>query len=161
MLTNNGFLETKDISFVSITNKNSFATNFKNIYRNFTMLGEYLSMQKAFIAYMFGLINAESLIGNIVAQMQITKTVLNIKSLQTIDSIDIQEINGIIYTIKRLDEMQFQITASVVDWRSDMLLVHVKDMNNIVVYPLVDTNNNKILIYFNDGAVINYKVFIV
>lgn len=154
-LSDNGFLNDKDLSFIKVSHDASQKTSFMNIARNLLALQSYEVKQKAFIAYLYSIIGGTGVISN-----GVSKSILAVNATHAIGTISLQESAGIMYKLKRIDAILFEITTDIVDWNVSDICVCVKDMNGNIVYPHTVTINNKISIYFNDGAVINYKVLL-
>lgn len=154
-LSDNGFLDDKDLSFIKVSQDVSQKTSFMNIARNLLALQAYEAKQKAFIAYLYSIIGGAG-----VGSSGVSKSILTVNATHVIDTVSLQESAGIVYKLKRIDAMLFEITTDIVDWNVSDICVCVKDMNGNIVYPHTVTADNKISIYFNDGAAINYKVLL-
>ena len=71
-----------------------------------------------------------------------------------------QTIGTKIYRIERVDDYKIIITGdNIINWNTDNIICQVKDINGMIVYPIIITKNNKIEIYFNDMIGSNYILF--
>lgn len=156
------FVAQTNITFSQILDSNSIKSNILILSKNFQSLSKYLANLKAFTVFLYNLIDIDGLVAQVLANIQSSKTVLLIDSLKNIGEIDLQTVNGVIYQLVKTDNYIIQITIPAqTTWNVDNLIVQVKNIQGIIVYPVIATKDNMITIYFADGITTNYKTFFI
>ena len=131
--------------------------------RNFQRLKEWLIMLLEFVKYLRKLINIEELLNEMFIKLQeekITIPILNSMNVGTSTTYTDQNFNQD-YVINRIDVQTVQISSIKENWKVDRLMVTVKDDKGIINYPVIQTSDNKITIYFPDGIYTNYQVMFI
>ncbi len=149
-----------DLEFDPNDGKSSLKTNTFLSERNFESLQLYISKLKAYSVRTAQSTNVDGLVEQILEQFQTSKIIIPITTDHPIGNSVFVEVNGITYTIQRIDSYIIEIT-SIPDWITDSLIVQVKNTEGIIVYPVITTAENKIKIHFIDGIQTNYNVFFV
>jgi hypothetical protein len=151
----------EDIQFKEIDNKVSSKTNIYILSKDFVLSTIFLSKLKAYAIYLSKLINIDNLINTVISKLQSNKNVLIINSNLVIDGSSTQKINNnISYKITRVSEFIIEITnIDDAGWFTDNLIVQLKTIDGVIIYPVISTTNNKITIHFIDGITIDYKIY--
>ena len=157
------FLSMNPIIFENIETNQSYKTNILIFKRNFKKITEYLNVTLSFIKNLYNMIDINNIVLTVLSNIETVKTVLFVDSTLIINNSITQSIGTRIYRILRIDEYKIKITldnSGTTPWNVDNIIVCVKDLNGIIVYPTIVTNNNEINIYFNDIIGSNYKVIL-
>ena len=158
----NNFINQSDVSFTPIVDNNSIKSNILILSKNFNTLAKYLSNLKAFAVFIYNLIDIDKLISTVLANIQSSKTVLLIDSSKNIGEVFIQTINGVDYQIIKTDDYTISVTIPALsNWAVDNLIVQVKNLQGVIVYPVITTIDNSIQVNFTDGFSTNYKLFFI
>lgn len=156
------FISQSDIKFTEIIPTNSIKSNLLILSKNFVNLTKYLINLKAFTVYLYGLIDIDKLIASVLSNIQSSKTVLLIDSTKNIGEVYLQTVNGIDYQLVKVDNYIVRVTIPALsNWSVDNLIVQVKNLQGIIVAPVIATIDNSIQIYFADGLSTNYKLFFI
>ena len=156
------FVAAADLSFTKIDKASSLKTNNLIGDKNFTLLQGYLTKLKGYVEYIQDLIDIQQIIDQIIAQQQSSKSVLLISTTMNIGDNSTQKVNGVNYKVTRTDDYIIEISnLNNTEWVTDFLMVQVKNNNGAIVYPLIFTVNNKIIVHFIDGITSDYKLFFI
>jgi len=154
------FGNSEDINFPNIDKNSSIKTNIYIFAKNFLSLNIYLSKLKAYINYVRNTINIDNIIKTVITTLQTSKNIINISASMQINDISNQNVNSINYKVIRIDEYIIEISnLTNTEWVTDNLIIQVKNSDGAIIYPLIYTINNKIIIHFIDGIKSNYRVF--
>lgn len=156
------WLKQPEIELTELDNNSNIKTNFMWCNRNFVNLRKWLANLLNYVRYLRSLIDIDELLRELFQKLQeekITIPVLN--SMENGEQTTYEDSSsGEKFLITRLNEYTIEISALKDNWKVDKLMVTVKDNDNIINYPTVKTSNNKIIIYFPDRIVTNYKIIL-
>lgn len=161
------WIEAPDLEFTKIDNYSSLKTNFLFVQRNFENLRKYLINLKAYLRYLKNLIDPDKLLADLLEKIRSQKTCIELipNNLQNIGSIDYykNELTGENYKIERNDMYSFTISSAIENKPLNAvgLIVTVKNLENTIVYPVIQTLSDSIKIYFADGLTTTYKVYMI
>lgn len=158
------WIETTKLEFTSLDNKSSIKSNFLIIKRNFNNLSKWLYRLVEYIRYLRSLIDVDNLLQLILEKIKNEKTMIPIVYTQVVNSkityTDAATDN--VYIVNRTDDFTIEITNQTdATWYVDRLMVCVKNFDGTVVYPVIKTQSNKIVINFADAISTNYNVFFI
>lgn len=149
------FIDNPDLELTHINNESSQKTNFHITEVNFNLLLTWFILLKDYVKYLRTLIDVETISQLVIDNLLTNKTMLSIFYSWNIDQIITQ--SG--YQLKRIAITTIEITKlNQTTWDNSRLMVQVKNANGDIVYPVITTANNKILIEFQDGISTNYTV---
>lgn len=149
------FINNPDLELNHINNESSQKTNFHITETNFNLLLIWFLLLRDYVKYIRTLIDVEAISQLVIDNLLTNKTMLSIFYSWNIDQIITQ--SG--YQLKRIAITTIEITKlNQVTWDNSRLMVQVKNANGDIVYPVITTANNKILIEFQDGISTNYTV---
>ena len=149
------FMASDDIEFSEYQSTVSIKSNIFLFSRNFLNLGLYLSKLKAYVKQIDNNSGPNS-------ALRLTKTIILIDSSVNIGESYQVTSDNISYKVERLNQYVIEITnITVPQWNTDELLIQIKSVNGMLIYPAITTAENKIKIDFIDGLVEEYKVFII
>lgn len=149
----------ENIIFSDTDSRKSFNSNNLLVNRNFKLLKLRFNLMHKSLKYVYSLINVDNIVQQVLDKMAQTKTVINIpvslSAGKTINDnvFNISRDTNNVVTIKRM--------LSSDTWITDNYIVQIKTNNGDIVYPTIKTADNKIEIYFIDGLVYEYKVFLI
>jgi hypothetical protein len=151
----NDFMIQPDLEFSESDTKISIKSNIYLLSRNFVNLFTYLSKLKAYVNKIDNNLPTRT-------SIKVSKIIILI-----VNSINISEsyqivVDEITYKVERLNQYVVEITnITTPAWITDDLMVQIKTVNGIIVYPVITTIDNKIKIDFIDGLKIEYNVYII
>lgn len=150
-----------NMDFKAIDKKVSIKSNIFILSSNFNDLKKWLARFKEYAIYNQGLIDIDNLLNILGLKFQSNKTSIIIPSTLNIGEIITQTSNTIIYEITRVDFSTIEITnVTTPNWNVDNLIIIIKDIYGVFVYPIMKTIDNKITINFNDGILNNYRLIL-
>lgn len=156
------FITQKDFAITEIDKASSQKSNILILANNFSQLVKFLSVMKAYVIYLRSLVDTENIVQTVIEYLQSSKTSISILYSLLVGSSEQQQINNIIYKVERLDSYTIEITnLSKPSWSVDKLIIQVKNVDGVIVYPTITTKNGKITVYFNDGIITNYNVIFI
>ena len=154
------FLNLPDIELNNLDSNQSFKTNLSIGTRNFKLLVLYLSKTLSFIKNLYEMIDVSNIVNSVLTSLETKKNILNIDVNLVIGTSVIQNIDNKIFRISRVDNFHVIITSeNILNWNTDNLIIQVKTIDGMIVYPTILTIENKIELYFNDILSTNYKIF--
>ncbi|MCK9417530.1 hypothetical protein M0Q97_12890 [Candidatus Dojkabacteria bacterium] len=149
------FINNPDLELTHINNESSQKTNFHIVEINFNLILTWFLLLRDYVKYLRTLIDIETISQLVIDNLLINKTMLSIFYDWNIDQIIIE--SG--YQLKRIGLTTIEITKlNQITWNNSRLMVQVKNATGDIVYPVITTANNKILIEFQDGILTNYTV---
>lgn len=161
-MADNDFVKKKVVEFNKISTTSSFKTNLTLFSRNWTNLYTYLGTLLSYLKYIDGILDIDTFMATVISTFQSSKAMLTIFSAYVIGELNLQTTNSIQYSITRLDANTIEIlNTKNADWVVDKLIVDVKTVDGIKVYPVITTINSKISIYFADGILSDYVILFV
>ena len=157
----NDFILQDDLAFNPNNSTNSIKTNLFIFSRNFNILQTYLAKLKAFVKRLDDLFNGG--LGEIIVNnLQVNKISLIISGALNVNEIVQQIANTTTFQIERKSQFLIEISnITTPSWITDNLVIQIKNIDGVIVYPVITTNDNKILINFADEIQTNYKLFII
>lgn len=156
----NEFLALNNIELNKFNSSQSFKSNYLEGNRNFKSLVIYLSNTLSFIKNLYETIDIDNIVQSVLVLLESNKNILNISVNLVIGNSVTQNIGSKIYRITRVDNYQINITSdNIINWETKNLIIQVKTIEGMVVYPTIVTTDNKIELYFNDLLGSNYKIF--
>jgi hypothetical protein len=157
---NDSYQSMEDLKLDSIQKGSSFKTNFFISEKNFQTIMRWVNRLRDYVDELYNMINIPAIIAELVKYYEANKNMLTIRCDMEIGFIDHQTVNKRDFDIKRIDEYVIEITcSSEVDWDVDRLIIQVKNIDGMIVYPRLITKTSKITIDFIDGMITNYFVF--
>lgn len=154
------FLSVTNLELNEFNNESSIKTNFFIGTKNFLILNSYLARTLSFIKNLYEIIDINYIVQSVLNLLESTKNVLNIDVTLNIGTSITQQLGTKIYRIERIDEFKIIITGdNIINWNVDNIICQLKDVNGMLIYPVIITKNNKIEIYFNDMLGTNYKFY--
>ncbi len=154
------FLNLPDIELNNLDSNQSFKTNLSIGTRNFKLLVLYLSKTLSFIKNLYEMIDVSNIVNSVLTSLETKKNILNIDVNLVIGTSVTQNIDNKIFRISRVDNFHVIITSeNILNWNTDNLIIQVKTIDGMIVYPTILTIENKIELYFNDILSTNYKIF--
>lgn len=157
----NNFITQPQLKLKDILNVSNIKTNFLITQENKVTLEAWLNNFKQYVAYLSDLINVETLINAVVAQLSTSKTSIFIDKTIAVSQIKTYISNGVTYQINRVDLTKIEITkVNDTNWNVNNLICQLKNENGVVFYPKIQTSSNKILIEFLDNIIFNYYLII-
>lgn len=154
------FLNLPDIELNNLDSNQSFKTNLSIGTRNFKLLVLYLSKTLSFIKNLYEMIDVSNIVNSVLTSLETKKSILNIDVNLVIGTSVTQNIDNKIFRISRVDNFHVIITSeNILNWNTDNLIIQVKTIDGMIVYPTILTIENKIELYFNDILSTNYKIF--
>ena len=152
------FLEQPDFECNEIDAKTSTKTNFYTLNNNWLNLVKYLKNLKAAVKWLWEHIQIESLVDAVLEKLEKQKNMIVIPNTLLYNSQNpvvityVDQNTGKTYTIERVSEHCVSIKREP-DWKTEMLMVVVKDVNYTSVNVAVTTSNNEIRLDFLDGQI--------
>lgn len=162
MADDNNFLEDGELDLDEINQETSTKTNMVIYSRNFVKIEKYLKRTRDYIAYLASVIDVDNLVERVISKLQSTKVLIQINNELTVDEYEDQEVFGIIYRVTRTGENVISITNQTDEsWNVSNIMINVKTVSGMIVYPTIITANNSIEINFNDGLSKLYNTFLI
>ena len=107
-------------------------------------------------------IDIDAIIKTITEKFQSSKLTIPIQSNSVIGSSENIQIDSVTYKVNRVAQFVIEITnLTNPEWVVDKLIVQVKDLDGVIVYPTISTKNSKITVHFIDGILTNYYVIVI
>lgn len=153
------FLDEPDLKLMDVDSKNTINTNFYIDKKNYQTITDYLKKMKKFLIYLYELIDLDYIVQQVLIKLETDKNDILLKYSQPIGSTSIQKINNRNFQLKKIDSYTIEI-SNLTDkkWITDRLIVMVKNIDGIQVYPTIITKNSVILIHFSDEVGSNYNI---
>ena len=117
------------------------------------------------------LLDIDNIINEVLKANQNNKLMIQIESNLLINTITRVTIKDYQYVLNRTDDYTVTIKREKYDsdgtlittdvWVTNNLIVCVKNVDGVVVYPIIKTKNEMIELTFNDKISSNYEVYIV
>lgn len=162
MATIDDFKEKPKVTFESYDKKSSIKTNIMIFGQNWKTSQSYLGELRDFVLYLRELINIDDLLQKINENFQNSKNTIPILYSTYVGEIVNHKVNNVTYQVNRTTEYIIEITnITKPDWIVDKLILQVKDINGTNVYPIISTQNNKIIVNFADGIENNYTLIFI
>lgn len=159
--TDNGFLEQAQLELEKVVKTASVKSNILLFGKNFNTLVTWLRNLRDYVAYLKDLINVENLVNVVIESFQNSKLSIVIDYTMYEETSVNVVIGNTTYKVERVDSRTIEITnITNPEWVVDKLLIGIKNLEGVTVYPKITTINNKITIYFADGILSNYVVII-
>ena len=148
------YLEVDNIVLEDTDSSKSYQTNFLIINRNFLKFKAFLLNVHNFTVWLYNQIDIANIVQQVLDNLNNLKVEVEINSDLLVDTTDIS--NG--YVVKRLANNVVEVTRQLNsnDWVTDRLICMIKNVDKQQVYPVIETKDNKITIYFIDGISSNY-----
>lgn len=155
------FLNQADINFQPINSASSQKTNFYIIQKNFAALVIFNKNVKIALRYLKDLINIDGIVNTVLLKIQDAKTTIAVNYDLVVGTSELQTSNSKIFQVSRAGLLLVEITSkdNPLEWNVDRLIVQVKNLDGVIVYPVITTKNNKISIDFVDSLSTNYTVY--
>ena len=146
-----------DLELVEIDPNAAIKTNFFIVEQNRTTILKWLLKLRDYVRYLRSLIDIDSIIREVLSQIQSNKTEIFIDKTNAITNQQLIESNGIQYYVKRISVTEIEIKHTTdLNWDVSKLICQVKNQNNDIIYPVINLSNNRIYLQFLDGLEINY-----
>lgn len=156
------FMNQADLDLALANNDVSIKSNVFQHSKNFFFLNKYLSKLKAFVAYTRKMVNIDSIIEQLIPYLQTTKSIIFINHLIENGQEIYFFVNETNYLIRRIDSYTIEISNQTKpDWNVDMLMIQLKNVDGVFVYPVISTSSNKITLTFTDGLLTDYNMFFI
>ena len=156
------WLNRPDLDLTDLDNNKSIKSNFLICARNFLNIRKWANGLLAYIRYLRKLIDIENIIREIQEKLRTQKLYFPIAhAMESEITLHKDPVTGFTYQIRKVNTNEIEIT-SITDkhFKTEQMAVIVKDLEGVIVYPVIQTTSEKINIYFPDGISTNYVAFV-
>lgn len=144
-----------------LQNNQSIKSNFILVNQNFQYFKGFLIKLLEYIKYFRETFNIDSVVQEILKNNQTNKLHIKIPSNINVGDSEFLNIGSDKYEIRRENKYKIKIFRKTGDeWNTDNLIICVKNVNNVIVYPVIKTSDNTIEITFNDAISSVYTCYI-
>lgn len=155
------FLENADWQQTDIDHEISIKSNEIIVQKNFESIAIFLKNFKGYVKYLRDMIDVNNLVKTVLATIQTSKVKISVNVDLNMGEFNTVAYAGVNYQVLRLDQYKVEISnLTDTKWVTDSLMVTVKDIEGTLVYPVITTANGKVTLYFTDGILTNYNIFL-
>lgn len=155
------FVNLQIIQVPTYNNKHSVKTNFLNVFKIVRICIERIQIVIDYCKEIANSIDINNIIKLVLQSLNENKLSFQLEYQQVIDNSKIVTINEIVYKITRINQNTFHIEKDTNDWNVDKLGAFGKTLTGDVVYPKINTSENKVKIIFSDPPNENINIFII
>lgn len=144
-----------------LQNNQSIKSNFILVNQNFQYFKGFLIKLLEYLKYFRDTFNIDNIVQEILKNNQTNKLQIKISSNINVGDSEIFNIGSDKYEIRRENKYTVKISRKTGnEWNTNNLIVCVKNVNDIILYPVIKTSDNKIEITFNDAISSTYTCYI-
>lgn len=156
------FMKQPDFNINQVDQRASTKTNFYILNNNWVALVKYLKNIKSVIKWLYDSIQIDEIVKQVLDKLETSKNEIPVSfDIPVTTSYQIV-CNKHTYKITRVDEYILTIEClTKPNWDVRNLIVSVKNNDNVIVYPAIQTVNNRIRVDFIDKIATNYRVIFI
>lgn len=156
------FLKQTDFNINQVDQKSSTKTNFYILNNNWIAVVKYLKNLKSVVKWIYDNMRIDEIVDSVLEKLEVSKKEIPISFDMPVTT-SYQVVSGKhTYKITRADLYVINIEClTKKQWEVRNIMVTVKNNDNIIVYPAIQTTDNKIRIDFIDKISTNYRVIFI